>query len=113
MSIKTWSNEQCDDEFRYPSEKYMLREIDELRSETKRLTGVAFLASAERDELLMELGDLPKAQADMLVTIKEQRKVLEQAMEAFKLVRFDSLNTSFKDWNIIKEANAAIQEALK
>jgi hypothetical protein len=30
----------------------------------------------------MELGDLPQAQADMLATIKAQRTVLEQALEA-------------------------------
>ena len=78
MSIKTWK-ERWRNPWLYKRDA-MQAEIDELRAEITRLTGIAFLASAERDELRMELGDLPEAQADMLATIKAQRKVLQQVL---------------------------------
>ena len=87
MNITPWQerlahSQALTGQFAIPKEDCMQAEIDELRAEIKRLTGIAFLASAERDELHMELGDLPEAQADMLATIKAQRKVLERALAA-------------------------------
>lgn len=82
MNIKTWSQRITPESTVVAQLRAMQAEIDELRAEIKRLTGIAFLASAERDELRMELGDLPEAQADMLATIKAQREVLERALAA-------------------------------
>lgn len=103
MSIKTWK-ERWRNPWLYKRDA-MQAEIDELRAEITRLTGIAFLASAERDELRMELGDLPEAQADMLATIKAQREVLEQALKAL-------LHAPWKNWRTDK-AITAIQEQLK
>lgn len=62
----------------------LLATVAERDAEIEQLTGVAFLACVERDELRMELGDLPEAQSDMLETIKAQRKALGQALEALQ-----------------------------
>lgn len=78
-------------ELAYGVEYYMQAEIDELRA-----------ALAERD---VEIGDLPQAQADMLATIKAQRVVLEQSLEAL-------LHAPWKNWRTDK-AITAIQEQLK
>lgn len=49
----------------------------------------------------------------MEAQLAAQRKVLKQALEAFKLCRFDSLNMTFRDLEKIKAAITAIQEVLK
>lgn len=115
MSIKTWK-ERWRNPWLYKRDA-MQAEIDELRAEIKRLTGIAFLASAERDELRMELGDLPEAQADMLATIKAQRKVLEQALEALELtldsLEYEGVTFWSERQDKARTAITAIQEQLK
>ena len=65
--------------------------------------------------LRMELGDLPQAQADMLATIKAQRKVLDQSLNALCAV-VGVVGFAYTPQNKRKkvdEAITAIQEQLK
>ena len=56
--------------------------VNLLEKQLKDASVAAIAEAAEVDRLTQELGDLPEAQADKLATIKAQRRVLEQALEA-------------------------------
>jgi uncharacterized protein YydD (DUF2326 family) len=111
MSIKTWQErleEKADCQIITTAALNcaMLDEIDELRA-----------ALAERDA---EIGDLPQAQADMLATIKSQRRVLEQAKDAINdITSHINMKRFWRDSDekrldeITDAAITAIQEQLK
>lgn len=129
MTIKTWESQTTSNTTLGQQLMLMQNEIDELRTllverddeigllnsilesrnqNIETLTGVAFLAGVERDDLRKELGDLPQAQTNMMATIKEQRKVLEQALSALTPHKCTCTTCL-----AINAANTAIQEILK
>ena len=91
------------------------------RGDTPNLESRIDCMQAEIDELRAallecdaELGDLPQAQAEMLTTIKVQRKVLEQALRAMTPVSgYGRIGTEDSEQAMLQAAITAIQRVLK